>query len=377
MEPGSPPKSTPLLEALIQSKEKASGGNKRSGPGGVPTILSRTQQLREDEQHFSRASPIVSTEGQSNPGAGGTEKEGLNVKGRGKRSAPPAQPGTPSVSNSQKQRRVSGGKPVVSTSKQSTPAAAPSGDQPRAATPTRNRGPIPAASPDEARKRKRAKEKAKKEKEKGKDNDNEGDDDEDGQPATGSSGQQQVQARGPAEKLAKKTAPGQPIPAASSSSQAYRGRTASVGGTSESGPAQAREGEPKSPTAERGRGRGRGRGEEGRGGGGSGGRGGRGRGRGGAKDLDKMDVPVKIMQRPTAGVVLPSTAVEPTSTPAPPPAETTAAEGGDGGSIADGSPGRGGGESRGGRGGQRGWRGRGRGGNHRGRGGRGGRGRGE
>lgn len=365
-EPISPQKSTPLLEALIQSKEKA---NKRSGPGGVLTILSRTQQLKEDEQHFSRTSPIVPAEERAITGAGGSEKEGGNVKGRGKRSAPPIQPGTPSTPKPQKPRQVSGGKPAASTTKQPAPAA-PSGDQQRAATPTKNRAPFPASSPDEARKKKRAKERAKKEKEKGKDKDKDKDrdEDEDDPTAPGSSGHQQVQAGGSREKLARKTTPGQPIPAASSSSQAQRGRTASVGAASESGPAQVQEGEPKSPTAERGRGRGRG--------GGGWGSSGRGRGgRGGAKEVDKMGVQVRIIQRPAPIVAPPAAPSEPAlvSTPAPPPAENAGAEGGDGGTVPDGNPGGGGGggESRGGRGGQRGWRGRGRGGNYRGRGGRG------
>lgn len=364
-EPISPQKSTPLLEALIQSKEKA---NKRSGPGGVLTILSRTQQLKEDEQHFSRTSPIVPAEERAITGAGGSEKEGGNVKGRGKRSAPPIQPGTPSTPKPQKPRQVSGGKPAASTTKQPAPAAAPSGDQQRAATPTKNRAPLPASSPDEARKKKRAKERAKKEKEKGKDKDKDRDEDEDDPNTPGSSGHQQAQAGGSREKLARKTTPGQPIPAASSSSQAQRGRTASVGAASESGPAQVQEGEPKSPTAERGRGRGRG--------GGGWGSSGRGRGgRGGAKEVDKMGVQVRIIQRPAPIVAPPAAPSEPAlvSTHAPPPAENAGAEGGDGGTVPDGNPGGGGGggESRGGRGGQRGWRGRGRGGNYRGRGGRG------
>jgi hypothetical protein len=311
-EPTSPPKSTPLLEALIQSKERTSGGNKRSGPGGVLTILSRTQQLKEDEQYFSRASPIVPTEERAKPSAGGSEKEGGNTKGRWKRSAAPVQPGTPSTLNPQKQRQVSGGKPGGSAAKQPTPAAAPSGDQQRAATPTKNRTPLPAASPDESRKKKRAKERAKKEKEKGRDKD-QGRDEDDEPTAAGSSGQQQAQTGGSREKPARKTAPGQPIPAASSSSQAQKGRTASVGAASESGPAQTQEGEPKSPTIERGRGRGRG-----------GGGGGRGRGRGGAKEVDKMDVPVKIIQRPTLSVTQPPAPAEPAPVSTPATATATA-----------------------------------------------------
>ena len=378
-EPMSPPKSTPLLEALIQSKEKTSGGSKRSGPGGVLAILSRGQQLKEDERHFSRASPIVPTEERTATGAGGSEKEGGNIKGRGKRTAPPIQPGTPSTPNPPKQRQVSGGKPNASTAKQAIPAATPSGDQQRAATPTKNRAPLSASSPEEARKKKRAKERARKEKEKGKEKEKERDEDEDEPSTPGPSGHQQVHAGGPREKLARKTAPGQPIPAASPQSQ--RGRTASVGAGSESGPAQVQEGESKGgPSVERGRGRGRGGGGGGGGGGwGPGGRGRGGRG-GGAKEADKMDVQVKIIQRPTPIVAPASAPAEPASvsTPAsasasttatatvPPQADSAGAEGGDGG-----GGGGGGGESRGGRGGQRGWRGRGRGGNYRGRGGRG------